>query len=317
MKKWILMLNLLTFMIVTAGCSTNSDWLAYIEQEPVNKDSALIISIKNGGNPVSDLDVIGIFEMTQMDHGVFEIPFVEQESGIYKAQLELPMLGEWISALTMSNGEETVHQIIEFDVPETEDSDAGDDSQSSTDEVEGAIALVNGEAILEADIEFYQFINHLQITMYREDDMQSSEEAELEEAREFWEAELNEANKLNTLVTQIIRLRAMALLALEKGHEATEEEVNNEVNKVRQEFSGSEAATEMIKQFGEEKFWDKQQTQYEMIVLVSYIQQDMIDKMKEENPDADMREVNFYAQKEYEELLVSQVESLEIEILIK
>lgn len=41
----------------------------------------------------------------------------------------------------------------------------------------------------------------------------------------------------------------------------------------------------------------------------------MIEKVKQENPTMAQQEINFQAQKQYEELLVSQVNSLEIVIL--
>lgn len=306
MKKWTLLVCFLSFLIVTVGCGTKESWSVQIEHEPEHKDCSFMISIKNGETLVSNLEVVGVFEMARMDHGIIEIPFVEKQSGMYEAQLQLPMPGEWISTLSISNGEHTVEQFITFDVPVT----GTHHSHGSHHTLEGAIATINGEGIFEEDIEFYQFINHLQIAMYREAD-------EKEDNNEFWDGQLNQANNLNTLLTQIIRLRAMALLAEEKGHEATAAEVTEEVNKIRQQLSESNVATEMIKQFGEERFWEKQQSQYEMIVLVNKVQQDVIEKKKTENPTADMREVNFFAQKEYEDLLVAQIETLDVKVLIK
>lgn len=314
MKKWILILNFLTFLLVATGCGANPSWVAHIEQMPVSKDGNLIVRIEAEGTPLTGLNVVGIFEMAQMDHGTFEISFVEQQSGIYEAQLKLPMPGEWLCTLRMSNDGETVEQNLEFDIPAT--GSAGD-HHSSKHEVDGAVATVNGEGIFAEDIQFYQLINQLQIAIKQEADLQTSDGKELEEAMKSLDSELDAANNINMLLNQAIRLRAMALLALEKGHKATEEEINNEVNKVRQELAKSKLATKLIKQFGEEKFWAKQQSQYEMIVLANKVQEDIIKKIKEKKPDTNMQEVNFYAQKEYEELLVSQVEALDIEIFIK
>ncbi|MCM3764105.1 hypothetical protein [Neobacillus niacini] len=52
-----------------------------------------------------------------------------------------------------------------------------------------------------------------------------------------------------------------------------------------------------------------------MIVLSKKVQSDLVTKVKKENPSYGEQEVLFQAQKQYEDLLVSQVNSLEIEIL--
>jgi hypothetical protein len=52
-----------------------------------------------------------------------------------------------------------------------------------------------------------------------------------------------------------------------------------------------------------------------MIVMSQKVQKDLLEKVKKENPKAGEQEVYYLAQKEYEELLVSQVNSLSIEIL--
>jgi molybdate-binding protein len=71
----------------------------------------------------------------------------------------------------------------------------------------------------------------------------------------------------------------------------------------------------MIQEYGEEKFWEIEKQQYKMIVLSQKVQKDLVEKVKKENPKMSEQEIYFQAQKEYEELLVSQVNSLEIEIL--
>ncbi|MHC0036594.1 hypothetical protein [Pseudoneobacillus sp. C159] len=117
------------------------------------------------------------------------------------------------------------------------------------------------------------------------------------------------------MLTQIIRLRAMALLGEEKGHTVSDEEVNAAVESVREQYAAQPVAEEIIKEFGEGRFWDIQNKQYKLIVLSQKVQRDLIADVKKENPNVNDQEISYLAQKKYEELLVSQVNSLEIKIL--
>lgn len=65
----------------------------------------------------------------------------------------------------------------------------------------------------------------------------------------------------------------------------------------------------MIKKFGEDRFWEKQKSQYELIVLAKKVQQDIMDNVKKANPKAESKEINMLFAKKYEELLVSQVKN--------
>jgi hypothetical protein len=53
----------------------------------------------------------------------------------------------------------------------------------------------------------------------------------------------------------------------------------------------------------------------EVLKMLQDKTKDLVEKVKKENPKMGEQEVYFQAQKEYEELLVSQVNSLEIVIL--
>lgn len=179
------------------------------------------------------------------------------------------------------------------------------------------VAKINGEEITQEDLAFYQLINVMQIEMYREADKKKYTGSELEQAMKYWDAQEQDAKTQNLLLTQIIRLRAVALLAKEKGHQATPEEMNQEIAKVKEIYKQQPVATKMIQEYGEEKFWQQQQIQYERIVLAGKVQQDVIDNVKKANPKAEAKEINLLAEKKYEELLVSQMGTLKIEIMNK
>jgi hypothetical protein len=177
------------------------------------------------------------------------------------------------------------------------------------------VASINGEWITNEDIEFYKFINYLQLAINTETDQKRYTGDQLKEALSYWESQEKLVEDQNQLLTQIIRLRAMAMLAEEKGHTATDAEVEIEINKVRDQYSQFESAKAMINEYGEDKFWEIEKQQYQLIVLSQKVQKDIIEKVKKENPEMAQQEINFQAQKQYEELLVSQVNSMEIVIL--
>lgn len=187
-------------------------------------------------------------------------------------------------------------------------------SNGASDGKQKPVATINGEAINEEDLEFYKVINRIQIAMNREAVEKQLQGKELEESMKFWDRQEAAAKDRNTLMTQIIRLHAVALLAKEKGYMASEPEVSTELEAVKKIYGEHPAASKAIQEYGEKQFWNKEHSQYRLIVLSKKVQQDVINKVKEANPKAEDKEINMLASKKYEELLVSQIGTLKIKI---
>lgn len=298
MKKFLFALASLLFLLT--ACNKNSVVVEVEKDLYYEKDTAseLVIKITDGHDPVSGLKVNAVLAMSDMDHGQVEAAFKEIGEGIYSSEVELPMAGKWEIVFTFDHNGKSVEKVITYDVKEP-----------------SGIAKINDEWITKEDLEFYQFINELHIAINREQDKEKYEGDELEEALAYWDGQEKLNQDRNQLITQIIRLRSMALLALEKGHEATQEEITEQVKQVRTQYEAVPVAKKMIQGFGEEKFWSKEQQQYELIVLSQKVQNDLIAQVRKENPDVNEQEILYLAQKQYEELLVSQVISLTIELL--
>ncbi|MBP1932458.1 hypothetical protein [Ammoniphilus resinae] len=179
---------------------------------------------------------------------------------------------------------------------------------------ETAVATVNGEGITKEDLSFYRLINLLQIALYREADQQRYQGEELKEANRFWDQQEQAVENQNTLLTQIIRLRAAALLAKEKGYTVKEEEIQKEIEKIKAYYAQHLVAKDMIAKYGEIEFWKQQELQYERILLAGRVQQDMVERVKQANPKAESKEIQMLAEKKYEELLVSQISTLDIQL---
>ncbi|WP_226086242.1 FixH family protein [Mesobacillus sp. S13] len=300
MKKLFVSLFLILVTFI-AGCSQEPDWKLEITKEPVfanGKESNFEIKVTEDGTAAKGLHIVAELAMGSMDHGTIDVELEELSDGVYSGNAEFSMKGEWEAAFTLEKDGAKQEEVVNMNVKKAE-----------------GVASLNGEWITDEDLEFYQFINKLHIEINRETDREKYTGEKLDEALAYWDNQEKLNQDKNQLLTQIIRLRAMAMLGLEKGHEATDEEVNSAIEKVRAQYSSSDAAKTLITQFGEEKFWSIQQQQYARIVLTQKVQNDLIEKVKKENPKAGEQEILFTAEKEYEELLVSQVNSLKIEIL--
>jgi hypothetical protein len=303
MFRWLV----LSVLLLLTACGSNTDWSASLEQQPVyvkGQPSQLAVRITDHeGQALNNLQVKATLEMVKMDHGSIEADLADRGDGVYAGNLELSMGGEWRAVLTLSDGSRTQEQTVTFQAKETK-------AASSQ-----AVALINGQEISKEDMEFYTFINQLQIAMYREKDRTKYQGKELEEALKYWDGQEEVSKNSNTLLTQIIRLRAVALLAEEKGHQATEAEITKAMDDVRAIYEQSPVASELIREYGDERFWSKQKSQYQLIVLSSKVQKDVLELVKQANPGAKSNELNVLAQKKYEEILVSQMGTLKVSIL--
>jgi hypothetical protein len=300
MKK-LMRLTALLLLAVLAGCSADPEYSVEVVKpiyQLADKEMPFEIKVTEKDEAATGLNVLAEFSMTNMDHGTTEVKLTEKENGIYSGKVELPMAGKYEIFFVLERDGKKAEKVINYEVKESE-----------------GVASINGEWITNEDIEFYKFINYLQLAINRETDQKRYTGDQLKEALSYWESQEKLVEDQNQLLTQIIRLRAMAMLAEEKGHTATSAEVETEINKVRDQYSQFESAKAMINEYGEDKFWEIEKQQYQLIVLSQKVQKDIIEKVKKENPEMAQQEINFQAQKQYEELLVSQVNSMGIVIL--
>ncbi len=296
MYKWSAF-SIVLILLLTA-CSGKSSLDVEVTKEPVftkEKASAIEIEVHENNKPVTGLTITADFTMVEMDHGKVEVDLAEIADGKYAGTAQFPMAGKWEAVFSLGDD---LEKVVELNVKKTE-----------------GVASIDGEWITQEDVEFYRFINHLHIEMARETDRQKYADTKLEEAMNYWDTQEEMSTNQNALVAQIIRLRAMAMLGEEKGHDATKAEINSELEKVRSEYENSAVAQQLIREYGEEKFWNYQEAQYEKIVLTQKVQADVIELVKKDAPQASEQEIQFTAEKKYEELLVSQVDSLEIVLL--
>jgi hypothetical protein len=295
------MLVLLLLLSLITGCSSGPDYKIDVTKELYyQKDTAMPFEIKvtEDKKAVKGLKVTAQLSMTNMDHGSYDVTFAVGKNGTYSGQVNLPMGGKYEAAFTLEKDGKKTEKVIDINVTKPK-----------------GVAKINGEWVTNEDVAFYQFINQLQLEINREAAKKKYTGKQLEEELAYLESQENVNNNKNQVLTQIIRLLSMAMLANEKGHQATAAEVDVALGKAREQYNQYDSAKKLITEYGEEKFWTTEKQQYQMIVLAQKVQKDLIAKVKKENPTFGEQEVYFQAQKQYEELLVSQVNSLKIEIL--
>jgi hypothetical protein len=300
MKKRLL-LALLLLIAMLSGCSSGPDYKVKMTKDLFyQKDTQMPFEIKvtENNKTVKGLDAHAQLSMTSMDHGTYDVKLSEGQDGTYTGKVKLAMGGKYELALTLEKDGKKTEKVIDYVVKKPQ-----------------GVATINGKWITNEDVDFYKFINYLQLAINRETAQKQYSGKELDEEMAYLDTQEKTAEDKNQLLTQIIRLRAVAMLADEKGHKATDVEVDTEMSKVSGQYNQYESAKAMIKEFGEEKFWKIEKEQYKMIVLMKMVQQDLVAQMKKENPKAGDQEISYLAQQKYEELLVSQVNSLKIEIL--
>ncbi|AGT32165.1 hypothetical protein M493_09515 [Geobacillus genomosp. 3] len=298
-RQWMTIMAAL--LVLLAGCQ-GSDWTVSVKTTPFYKEgtaSTFAVAIQKNGEPASGLEVTAIFEMANMDHGQIVAALKEGEPGLYEGQVQLPMEGEWDVLLQMKDGSEMTEKLVTLTVKRQD-----------------VAAMINGQAITAAEVKFYQTRRKIEISSAMEEIQQNERGPELTERLSYWERQLNATAEPRSALTHLIELHSMALLAEEKGYSVGQQAVDREMEKRKNQYSESKTAQTLIRQYGETAFWKQERHYVRLVLLAQNVWNDMVKQVKTEHPGMAETEVRFFAQKKYEELLVSQIDSLDIQLYL-
>ncbi|MDP4084179.1 MAG: FixH family protein [Bacillota bacterium] len=299
MKKVIFALVLVIAML--AGCSSGPDYKITMSKPLYfvkDKDTPFEIKVTESNKAVTGLKISVELSMANMDHGTYKANLVEIGNGRYAGKVQLPMDGKYEMDYTLKKGDNKSEKVIDYVVKKP-----------------AGVATINGKWIKKEDLDFYQFTNKLDLAMKRDQAKKRYSGKQLDEELSFLDSQEKTTGDKNQLLTQIIRLKAVALLAVEKGHTATTEEITQAIEKMKEQYNQSESAKALIQQYGEEKFWNLEKEQSKDMVLATMVQQDVIAQVKKDNPKASNQEIQYDADQNFDDLLVSQMNSLNIQIL--
>jgi len=110
MKKWMGMLLFFSLVLI-AGCGSTPHWEITMDTDYTYQGQLpLTIEINDNNQPIEGLQVKATLEMEKMDHGEVDITFDDQGNGQYVGQAALPMGGDWVAYIQLTNGKQTMEQ---------------------------------------------------------------------------------------------------------------------------------------------------------------------------------------------------------------
>lgn len=104
-------------LLILTGCESAGQWQAALKEKVSFKEGEkvpLVLEIKDHGKPVAGLVVKAVLEMKEMDHGQIKVLLHDNGDGIYKENVQLPMNGDWIADLNITNGKQKMERAISF-----------------------------------------------------------------------------------------------------------------------------------------------------------------------------------------------------------
>lgn len=300
MKKAIIGAVLLMVALLS-GCSSSPNYkIMMTKQLYFLKDHATSFEIKVTENKkaVSGLAISADVSMANMDHGTMSVSLTDEKNGKYSGKVKLPMDGKYELTFNMKKDNSKTEKIIDYTVKKA-----------------AGVAMINGQWIKNEDLQFYQLVNKLQLEINRENAKKTYTGSQLEDELAYIDSQEKNAKDENQLLTQIIRIRSMALLAEERGHQVTTDAITGAIAKDHAQYDQYPDVKSLITSFGDKKFSSLEEKEYKYTILANQVMADVTAQAKKDNPNVNDQEVNYQAQQNYEDLLVSQMDSLKIQIL--
>lgn len=289
---------LLLLMAMLSGCSSSPTYkIDMTKQLYFLQDHATSFEIKVTENKkaISGLKIAADLTMANMDHGTETVILKDEKNGKYSGKVMLPMDGKYEITFTINKKTE---KTIDYTVKKA-----------------AGVAMINGQWIKNEDLQFYQLVNKLQLEINRDNVKKQYSGSQLADELAYIDSQEKNSKDQNQLLTQIIRIRSMALLAGERGHQATSTDIETAIAKDHAKYDQYPGVKNLITAFGEKKFNLLEEKEYKYTVLANQVLADVTDQAKKDNPNVNDQEINFQAQQNYEDLLVSQMNSLKIQIL--
>lgn len=197
----------------------------------------------------------------------------------------------------------------------TEDTEqASADETAETAETEqtadGKVVTIQDKTFDDDDLEFYTLMNKLKLIL-------EMNEAESDDQTEYLEEQQTYYDNVNVNLQSMIELYAMSLLAEEKNYFVPDEKLQKLVKEFKEKVEKVEEATALIETFGEKKFNRNIEEYIRQTTLRDRIAGELKEEIEEENPDAIKDEILYMLEEKFEDLLMDQIYSLEMDIHIK
>lgn len=179
---------------------------------------------------------------------------------------------------------------------------------------EDKVVTINGMVYTYADLKFFELMSKVEIELNRLQDQQSLTGKELEDKLKYWDEQIKYHDNYNVNLSKMIEQNSMYLLAEEKGLKVDEQVLQKKIDDFTQKVDQAELAKKQIEASSSDEYNTQLNTYFKQRVLTEEIYNILKEDVKKENPDAAKQEISYLTDKKYEELYMSQMESLNLTI---
>ncbi|KOP71738.1 hypothetical protein ACFFHH_14425 [Cytobacillus solani] len=179
---------------------------------------------------------------------------------------------------------------------------------------EDKVVTINGMVYTYADLKFFELMSKVEIELNRLQDQQSLTGKELEDKLKYWDEQIKYHDNYNVNLSKMIEQNSMYLLAEEKGLKVDEQVLQKKIDDFTQKVDQAELAKKLIEASSSDEYNTQLNTYFKQRVLTEEIYNILKEDVKKENPDAAEQEISYLTDKKYEELYMSQMESLNLTI---
>lgn len=195
------------------------------------------------------------------------------------------------------------------------ESELGNESTNATAKrPTDAVVTIDEEVFTQEDLEFYTFMEKIQIESGRYFDQLELDGQEAKERDAYWDDQLVFLENVNVQLNNMIEIYSMRLLAEEKSYDIHYDKVKQAMDDFNKDIEEIDTVQSLIDAYGREQFDEQMEAYMKTSLLRDRVVRDLQHKAEEEHPDAEAKELNMYLANSYEELYMDHLEDLEIQI---
>src|SRR5690625_129559 len=157
------------------------------------------------------------------------------------------------------------------------------------------------------DLAFYTVMNQIKLILQIDVAEGDDTIAYLEEQRTYYD-------NINVNLQSMIELYAMSLLAEEKSYFVPEDKLQTAIKEYNEKVSNVAEANKLIEEYGQEKYNRNIEEYIRQTILRDRIAKELEEELMEENPDVGKEEINYLLEDKFEDLLMAQIASLDMNI---
>src|SRR5690625_851211 len=187
---------------------------------------------------------------------------------------------------------------------EEEQAKSEQQTEPSSDE---DVVTIEDKTFTGDDLEFYTKMNELKLVVQIGSAEDDDTVAYLEEQRTYYE-------NINVNLHSMIELYAMSLLAEEKNYFVPDEKLLKAVEDFNNNIEEVDEAVELIDEYGEQQYNRQIEEYIRQTMLRDRVAQELEEELIEENPEAIEEEINYLLEDKYDDLLMDQMSTLEMDI---